>query len=60
MKKLLFSLAAILFIILSACAPVGSIAIHEFGSGYYNLNLKKKVPQRYMLMFTKILWLFIR
>jgi len=41
MKKLLFSLAAILFIILSACAPVGSIAIHEFGSGYYNLKSEK-------------------
>lgn len=36
MKKLFFSLAALLIIILSSCAPMGSIAIHDFDSGYYN------------------------
>jgi len=41
MKKLFFSLAALLIIILSSCAPMGSIAIHEFGSGYYNLKSEK-------------------
>jgi len=42
MKKLFFSLAALLIIILSSCAPMGSIAIHEFKSGYYNHKSEKE------------------
>lgn len=42
MKKLFFSLAALLIIILSACSPIGSIAVHEFGSDYYNLKSEKE------------------
>jgi len=41
MKKLFFSLAAIPFIVLSACTPSGLIAKHDFGSGYYDLKSEK-------------------
>jgi hypothetical protein len=41
MIKLHISLAAIMIVTLSSCAPVGSIARHDFGSGYYNLKSEK-------------------
>ena len=41
MKKIFFTLAAIPFIVLSACTPSGLIARHDFGSGYYGLKSEK-------------------
>lgn len=44
MKKIFLSLIVILFVIMSACSPVGSIARHDFSSGYYNLKSEKAGP----------------
>lgn len=41
MKILLYSLVALLIIYLPSCSPIGSIAIHDFKSGYYNLSSEK-------------------